>query len=1426
MFDQARSLTLCYAGNERGLQFWPVEVVVTERYSDAGNIEIITLCSRCDLDPKKWVGARVQLCVSQQRQQNRYFSGYITALHTLNKLTYNLCYYHITVSSWLQYANISLYSRTFYHKNLFQILTSVLSEYQHKRVPSIIQYPKFMYYDDALPFQVQYKQTTLDFITELLHSLGMYYWVEYTKEGQILRFGPKTYLPSVEINPSLVAGSYPTMYIDASKPRRNWISAAAYNYKRVVPELLWPDGYAHRDPYVLATAEVQYRAIVTHVGQARYDYNHSDDVDYLRSAMRRVTDTGKAQSHLLTHYQYPNETSLLAHRQLQRQRHCQLQLRSHISAISLGQSLKLAGDVPDYFIDHSSIVPVKIIHRAKDRTGLPYAHLEASLSLLPKEWPSFDAHYENEIQALPIDLTPYQPPLSHQAKTPAGCLSAYIAGPRRGEVYTDKKGRVKVWFPWDQNNPSALDELCPWVRVKQAMSGQACGHQFIPRVGDEVSVQFVSGDMSEPLVVGSLYNERQPVPFDIAADPSLSAIKTPHHSMLISDKPKHEQFVLTTQGSLHEHVGADFDQSIVSSQTVRIKHGATVNVQQGSYSLTSNQSIRLNSGGGVIEITPNHVSLTGLSCTHTTLGSGSGAAVAVMGSSHSCPKHHASGKAHKGGPVLQGSPNVFINGLAVARCGDMVKCDDAKDIINQGHANFYVNGKPVACMGHASSHGGKLTSGSALVRAVHDPSLVPERSSFEHKYLIGVYFSFLNCPGQTVRARQFTLNYKTQEGSQEARSVDRDFIEQYTVVDDIYDGVLECALNPDPRQCDIISLNAIPQLPYYKAKIAISNMPNQQQDSVDKDHQYNLQLLWPMIIHDIRFEDEDTKKLDAQSKSYHKISSDDIAYLKANGNNVTVFVHGFNVHIGSFSEEIAAAEWIESAMSQVILGKDDISLSTDTHNGEPGAADGFALVRSSHDSTIYRDQNIIEQQCGKVIPAHIIKTHRDGSLYADGQNGNWKLNGTGARSWAIHMEHNLNVATGQFFPRIADTYKKYTRMVHVTWSGDPAHSIDYMDSVNHAFDSAPELADLIMLLKKQGLEVNVLAHSLGNAVLIKAMDLLTSQYAVDHAFLWEAAVPQDVFTRTKTQSMTKGLPDRWYMPHAINGAHKITVLHSQNDNILGPIPVTQPDGVSQARVNKAKPFFTELVPAYLTTALGLDSLYHFGMWIGMPISNMWQIKNQEIAYQQWRDELGPGPYPLADGSTLYLQPSLTEQVAHNPAEATKLYNQLEQKLKSQAGRLHKVFAAAGWADKSEWYKTWDNIAYYVTDEVLEHARAIFDIGVAVVEYAGFLVNRGVGAVEYHFMHQLTDETRQALMGAGCLLDIMLKLKIPPLKALGYGGPDKKTMKHYGTKINDVQQARWLWSHSGMKIPSKDLMQHVYKPSIWRATNYRFGNYSK
>ncbi|MCS0599624.1 phage baseplate assembly protein V, partial [Massilia agri] len=96
----------------------------------------------------------------------------------------------------------------------------------------------------------------------------------------------------------------------------------------------------------------------------------------------------------------------------------------------------------------------------------------------------------------------------HPRPTAMGAQSAIVVGPDGAdtlsgadEIHCDQLGRVRIRFHWQDSG----DATC-WVRVAQRLAGGGIGSQFLPRIGQEVIVQFIENDIDRPLIVGALYN--------------------------------------------------------------------------------------------------------------------------------------------------------------------------------------------------------------------------------------------------------------------------------------------------------------------------------------------------------------------------------------------------------------------------------------------------------------------------------------------------------------------------------------------------------------------------------------------------------------------------------------------------------------------------------------------------------------------------------------------------------------------------------------------------------------------------------------------------------------------------------------------------------------------------------------------------------
>jgi type VI secretion system secreted protein VgrG len=121
--------------------------------------------------------------------------------------------------------------------------------------------------------------------------------------------------------------------------------------------------------------------------------------------------------------------------------------------------------------------------------------------------------------------TPFRSPRTTAKPIIQGPQTAIVVGPSGDEIYTDKYGRIKVQFHWDRQGKKDENSSC-WIRVAQVWAGSAWGGIQIPRIGQEVMVEFLEGDPDQPIITGRVYNAEQMPPYGLPDNATQSGIKS------------------------------------------------------------------------------------------------------------------------------------------------------------------------------------------------------------------------------------------------------------------------------------------------------------------------------------------------------------------------------------------------------------------------------------------------------------------------------------------------------------------------------------------------------------------------------------------------------------------------------------------------------------------------------------------------------------------------------------------------------------------------------------------------------------------------------------------------------------------------------------------------------------------------------------
>jgi type VI secretion system secreted protein VgrG len=132
--------------------------------------------------------------------------------------------------------------------------------------------------------------------------------------------------------------------------------------------------------------------------------------------------------------------------------------------------------------------------------------------------------YANSFACIPAHV-PFRAPRMTPTPFVQGTQTAEVVGPKGEEIYTDKYGRVKVQFHWDREGKKDENSSC-WIRVSHPWAGKNWGSIAIPRIGQEVIVNFLEGDPDQPIIIGRVYNAEQMPPYTLPDHGTQSGTKS------------------------------------------------------------------------------------------------------------------------------------------------------------------------------------------------------------------------------------------------------------------------------------------------------------------------------------------------------------------------------------------------------------------------------------------------------------------------------------------------------------------------------------------------------------------------------------------------------------------------------------------------------------------------------------------------------------------------------------------------------------------------------------------------------------------------------------------------------------------------------------------------------------------------------------
>jgi type VI secretion system secreted protein VgrG len=506
-----------------------------------------------DVDLTKAVGQPATLKISRERAEDRYLNGIVSRLEQGGDAAHKGVYFATIVPAF--YKALHRHDiRIFQGKSVPQIVEDVL---KGSGLTSFKMNTQGSY--APREYCVQYRESDWAFISRLLEEEGITYAFEHTESAHTLVFTSNTK------NAADIPGAAKVAY---SQQR------GAMAHDDSVTDFVW--------------AEEMRPSMAT-----LNDFNFTKPTLSLKGEANASGDKNLEIYDYPGEHETPDEGKRLAEIRLEESEAQRAVGRGTSSCARLlpGHMFELEDHVRDAF--NAKYLITRVVHRGSQPIGQAESGGEYG--------------YSNEFEVM-SSKKPFRPVRRTPRPRVNGLESATVVGAAGEEIFVDKYGRVKVQFHWDRLGKTDDKSSC-WIRVSQLWAGAGYGGMFIPRVGHEVLVDFLSGDPDRPVIVGRVYNAHNMPPYALPAEATKSTIRTKsspndsgYNELRFEDKTGQEEIFLHGQKDWNikiEHdkaqlIGHDDALEVKNDQTILIGHDRdkTVNHDQ-SETIKNNKSIQV-----------------------------------------------------------------------------------------------------------------------------------------------------------------------------------------------------------------------------------------------------------------------------------------------------------------------------------------------------------------------------------------------------------------------------------------------------------------------------------------------------------------------------------------------------------------------------------------------------------------------------------------------------------------------------------------------------------------------------------------------------------------------------------------------------------------------------------------------------------------
>lgn len=538
-----------------------------ERLSEIYEFDVGLLCPKNTLDLKSQLGKSFTVTIDDNSAPARYLNGNITGMSLAGREESEDRYYlyHVTLRPTLWYLTQNQDCRIFQEQSVPEIILSLLNEYKIK-VDNRLTYNYRLW-----GYCVQYQESDYDFICRLMEHEGIYFYFTHQADGHTLILAD-----SPERHDALAGYSNIVYRLTEGGLTENDATIYQWNVSDIItPSLYSMDDYDFRKP------------------RANLLENRRNPLSYAKEKSEIFDWPGcyTDQSHG-QFYTRVRQQEFEANHEI---------IKGRASSLGLAPGYRFMLDNAPRLEDSREYMTIAARYFFKENS---YASNDQD-----------SAEHYTDFVVLPA-ATQWRPKRNTAWPKTHGPQTAEVVGPIGESIWTDNYGRVKLKFRWDRYSKGDETSSC-WVRVSSNWAGWQYGGVQIPRIGEEVVVDFVNGDPDRPLITGRVYNEDNMPPWDLPANATRMGIMSRSkdgsianaNSLFMEDSPGIESFAMHAEKDMDVSVENDLN-LLVEGASLTSVIGNVVETYSSNLSTTVAQTITTIAPTMIIQPTTNTISIT------------------------------------------------------------------------------------------------------------------------------------------------------------------------------------------------------------------------------------------------------------------------------------------------------------------------------------------------------------------------------------------------------------------------------------------------------------------------------------------------------------------------------------------------------------------------------------------------------------------------------------------------------------------------------------------------------------------------------------------------------------------------------------------------------------------------------------------------